>query len=542
MKTTNKLLAAVLSAAMVLSMTACNNSSNPSGGGTDNNIGDGTTATTTSASFAEATAPQIDESAETGIIKYLTYENNFETASADMLTLFKERYGGEVEVEATATSLNYAEMLGTKIATGDSPDIIRYEGWVFPHGASFNMFTPLDSYIDLDSDLWSEMKPTAEQYAYNGKHFYVPYLNKTSFALNYNNRVLEENGIPDPIKMVQDGTWTWSAFEELLKQWQNIDPVNHIAYNGVGALAFSYTTGKKIIEVKDGNIYNNLKDADIVRCMQWLEGLRKQGLVGATAEQVANGKVSGYIDPGEAFKDGQLLFLGMEPTWSYPAAKESLDGAGIPNEMKFIPFPRDDASDVYYQATDSFGYLVPAGAPNVKGAIDWITLLRTEQADPENIANERAKMTDDSPSYYPKCANPDCGDTSENADDKGRHMFTVEENELGVDTCPVCGTPRKEKYKAVWTDEQYDMYKDMLDGTKYTLLYDNLYGFSVDFKNLFVDGTDHLLDGLVFGDISYTNEMESIYGVVEGYLQPYRDRMAADARGEEITTTPPAED
>lgn len=542
MKTIKKLSAVVLSAAVALSITGCGNETGNQGGSGDAGGEGSSTTTSFNTSFEEATAPEIDKDAPTGTIKYFTYESNFNGASADMITLFKERYNGTIEVENTATSLTYSEMLGAKIATGDSPDIVRYEGWAFPHGSSYNMFTPLDSYIDLDSDLWIDIKEVANQFEYNGKHFYVPYMTCPHFALNYNNRILEENGMPDPIQYVYDNTWDWNKFEEMLKRWKDIDPEKHIAYNGVGALSFSYTTGKKIIDVENGNIINNLKDPDIVRCMQWLENLKKQYLVGASPDQIAAGMPSGFVDPGEAFKDGNLLFLGMGATWTYEAAKESLDKANIPNEMKYIPFPRDPQADAWYQLSTTYGYLVPAGAKNVKGAVDWITLLRTEQTDPENMANEKAKLCDDSVAYFPICANVDCGDT-ENGDDKGRHTFTKEENESGMTTCPVCGTPRKEKYKVVWTEEQYDMNQELItDGERFTLVYDYLYGFSNDFKGLFVDGNDNLLDGLLFGEVpSYTQRVEEIWGAVEGYLQPYRDRMQADARGEEVTTTPPEE-
>ena len=535
-----KMLALLIAASAALSVTACAGSSE---GGNNNNEGGGGTTTTTVGSFEEATAPPIDETAETGTVKYLTYETTFETdtGSSKTIALFESRYGGQLVVDSSVTSTEYFQKLATYIATGDSPDLVRYEWIAFPHGMSYNMFTPLDDYIDLDDPLWSGVKDIAEQFAYNGKHFYVPHHIGCSFALNYNNRVLEENGMSDPMTLLQSNTWTWSSFEDMLKRWKDIDPVNHIAYNGVGGMSFVLTTGQKAIEVKNGEIINNLRNSDIQRCMSWLENMRKNGLLAATPEQVAAGAVSGYVAPAEAFVDGNLLFLGMEPYWTFTSAKEALDNQNIPNEIKFVPFPRDEQADTYYQGTDTNGFMIPAGAQNVKGAMDWINLNRSEEIDPDNIAKEKAVAIKEGPDYYPVCPNSDCNDTV-NPDSKGRHTFTEEENEAGMSTCPNCGTPRKEKYKVVWSEEQYDLWLEMRgEGDRFTLLFDNCYGFGSDVSQLFQGGDAAILDGPVFSDVSYTSAVEARWNMLEGYLQPYRDRMAADARGEEITTTPPAE-
>ena len=63
--------------------------------------------------------------------------------------------------------------------------------------------------------------------------------------------------------------------------------------------------------------------------------------------------------------------------------------------------------------------------------------------------------------YYPKCAKSDCNDTSDSRDDKNRHIFTDEENAEGMSTCPSCGEARREKYKVVWSEEQYDLFMEM---------------------------------------------------------------------------------
>ena len=536
MKKFKKPIAVLLALALTASITACGETSegsNPAGGNGGNGAADTTTA---EQSFAEAETQPVDEEAPTGTITWLMYEDLL-TNNADMVAKFESRYGGSIEQIVTGSGDQYFQALGTYISTGDSPDIVRYEWRSFPHAMSYNMYTPLDSYIDLDSDLWKGVKEVAEQYVYNGKHYYVPYQLKTNFALNYNNRVLEENGITDPMKMVQDGTWDWNAFENLCKQWKDIDPVNHISYNGVGGMIFVLTTGVKVIDVQGDQIINNLKNENISRCMQWIEGMRKNGLLGATVDQQQAGATNGYIDPSQAFVDGNLMFLGMDPSWTYNSAKEALDKAGLENEMKFVPYPRDPLSDTYYHGIDTYGYLIPSGAHNVKGALDWIELNRVEETNEENVAKAKADALDDSIQYYPKCANSDCGDTSGNADDKGRHIFTKEENESGMDTCPSCGEARREKYKVVWSEEQYDLYMELrsTDG-RFEMLFDNCYGFSNEVSTLFNGGEEPILDGPVFGDMSFTSLVESKYDVVEGYLEVYRDILKKNAAGETVTS------
>ena len=205
--------------------------------------------------------------------------------------------------------------------------------------------------------------------------------------------------------------------------------------------------------------------------------------------------MNGYVDPGQAFMDGNLLFLGMNPTWAYGAAKEALDRAGLENEMKFVPYPKDEQADKYYQGSNTVGFMIPAGAPNVKGALDWIILNRTEETDEENIANAKAAAVSDVKGYYPKCANSGCNATSaghyatsDSHDEKGRHIFTDDENAAGMDTCPSCGEPRREKYKVVWSEEQYDLYMEMksTDG-RFSLLFANEY--AADFSTLLFSRT-----------------------------------------------------
>lgn len=447
----------------------------------------------------EAEVVEIDENQETGNVKVLIYYDML-SSSADLVDRFETQYGGTLEQEICASGSGYFERLATLVASDLSPDIVRYEWMSFPHGMSRNMYIPIDSYIDLDSDLWRGVKEIAEQYKYNGKHYYVPYSITSNFALNYNRLALQEYGIEDPLDLYNNGEWNWDTFRDLLVKWCNASS-EHIGYTGVGATGFISTTGMELIDVQDNRIINNLKNEKIQRCMEMVEGLAKQGLTG-----------EGYIDPGEAFVDGNLLFLGMEPTWTYSAASESLFKKNVEYEMAFLPFPRDPSADKYYIAYDSFGYMVPSGAKNVKGAMDWITLNRLNVTDPETVAKDRAEALDSSTKYYPKC--PEC-----------KYSYVEHETE-DLSICPECGTARKVKFNAYYSEEQYGILMDMTspENGKFGFIFDNCNGFSSDLSNL-LNGDEGLLDAPIYFGISYTQLREEYYLPIEMILDDYRKRI-----------------
>ncbi|MGN0618012.1 MAG: ABC transporter substrate-binding protein [Ruminiclostridium sp.] len=495
-----KLKSLLLASALLITASSCGYSGRTADSGT-------TAAASTTENIAnvireEAPVVEIDENQETGTIKLLIYYDLVKE-SADLVDKFETKYNGSIEQELCSSGSAYFEKLATLVAADLSPDIVRYEWMSFPHGISRNMYTPLDSYIDLDSELWSGIKEIAEQYKYNGKHYYIPYSITSSFALNYNKTVLQEYGLEDPIELYKRGEWDWNTFKELLTKWCDANP-DHIGYTGVGGMSFIATTGMELIDVQNDKIINNMKDENIQRCMEMLEELAKHGLTG-----------EGYVDPAEAFVDGKLLFLGMEPTWTYGSASQSLFKNNVEYQMAFLPFPRDPASDKYNIAYDSFGYMVPSGAKNVKGAIDWITLNRINVTDPDTIAKDRAKALDSSTKYYPKCA--EC-----------KYSFAANETE-DLTACPECGTARKVKFNAYYTEEQYDILMDMTtpENQKFSFVFDNCNGFSTDVTNL-LNGSEGLLDAPLYAGASYTQLREEYYLPMEMLLDDYRNKLAAE--------------
>lgn len=522
MKRTQRIVAGALALAVTCGLGACNSSQ----GGRDSESSETVqqSAATTLVNELDietdwnemASIESVDSSNEVGTgklyvsgqtagtVKALCYYD-LATTQPELAELLAQRYGGVIETEITQSGSAYFERLGVLIAAGDSPDIIRYDWMAYPHGVSQNMFTALDDWLDMDSPLWSDEKSVIESFNYLGKHYYYPSNVQTNFAMIYNRRVIEENAMTDPMELYFEGNWTWDTFEDMLVQWCNKGD-DYVGFTGGSwsSMMFANTTGTKTIDMTGTEIINNLSSANVRRTMEWLSGLKHDGFVG-----------DGFLDPSTALVDGKLLFLGMGLTWGFESAQQGMYNNQIDAEIVAVPFPRDPQADKYYLSSDSFGFLIPSGSKNIQGGIDWILCGRIYETDPEVVAATRAEKMYDGPNYYPKC--PECK----------YNFIEHDQNDLG--TCPECGTARKTKFKAVYSEDQMRIIDDMTDPEKFGLVFDNAVGFSNDFSNILIGVEDSIFDGPLYYGSSYTQVLETNNSLVEAYLEPYRDSLAKAA-------------
>ncbi len=514
MKNMKKIISMFMAAALLLSLSACGENKDAESTGSVStadperelveavdwdkmsDIGEVNTA------YEEGTGELYESGKTAGKIKGLCYYDFAET-QPDIAEIFATRYGGTIETELTSSGSAYFERLSVLIQSGDSPDVVRYDWMAIPHGASKNLFTPLDGWLDMNSPLWSDEKDVIETFTYGGKHYYFPSDTDLHFMLNYNRAIIEDSGVEDPLTLYKAGDWTWDSFERICKDWAS-QGEDYTAYTGGSwaSMLFIHTTGTSLIESKDNQLINNIKNPNVQRTMDWIENMKKQGFIG-----------DGFVDPGAAFMDGKLLFLGMGPTWTYGAAQETLWKSGIESDMIVLPFPRDPSADKYYTSVDTYGFLVPAGAPNIQGGIDWILCGRLAATDPDLLQKDRETKLDTSPAYFDKCAS--C-----------KYSF-VQNNTQNLTVCPECDTPRKERYKLTYTAEMYDLLREYKDPDKFEFVFDFAGFFSDELNSIFTGDETTLLDGPMYSGASYTQLRETIYNSVESYLEPYREAMAS---------------
>lgn len=424
-------------------------------------------------------------SGNAGKLTFLGY-NDCRLRNTEVYSIFtSEKYGGEIEYISSASGDAYFEKLGTLIASGDSPDFTTYEWQSFPYGLKKNLYEPLDEYVNLESPMWEGIAHLAEDFVYEGKHYYYPYQLITNFAINYNRKAVIEAGLTDPYDLYLQNNWTWDTFRELCYEWCNLSE-DKIGYAGTHAMSFVATTGVPLIDVrKDGTIINNINDPNLARAMQFASGLYRDGLV-------YQNEFVDWLSPQLWAKNSErVLFYGMNPDWVYSEASSAVqnlkgvenDICGVASEFAFVPFPRDPASDTYTIAYDTFGYMVPKGAQNIEGVIDWIHLNRIYEIDEEVQATARDRAINPDPVYY------------------------IEGKYTGM-----------RKWQLVWDERVYDLWMELKDPSKFNFVFEDCNGFESEL----ITAKDKLFGGPLFDGESWTQLSEEYAPVIETMIDEYR--------------------
>ncbi len=412
--------------------------------------------------------------------------------------------GYTVEYIATQSGAIYFEKLAQLVSSDDSPDLVRYEWMSFPHGVSKNLYMAIDDYVDFDSPTWSGVKDTIHSFNLGGKHYYLPYQVNPGVVLLYNKTALENEGISDdPFELYQNGEWTWDTWKSIMTEWCDLgDDYYGLLPTGFVAMPFIVSTGTPLIDV-DGEskqITNNMKDANVQRCQDFLQSLAKEGFIQPE-----------YMAPSDVFADGKILFAEFGLDWGYTSAQKKMRDS----EIYFVPIPRDPKADSYYTNSDTFGYLVPAGAKNVKAALKYSELCRLAEIDPENIESAKDLALAEK-IYYPKC--PECG---------------VSTADKLIDKCPECNADRRQNNTHTpMPEELYDLKMELKNSESeiFDFVFDDCFGFSTELTDMLQLGNENgegcILGGPLKAGESYTTLRDSYFGTVEGYLQPYRDIIA----------------
>lgn len=447
-----------------------------------------------SSSTSSSETTSFTPSGKAGTVKFLGYYDITIDAKGNTQSQIFESptYGGKIEWISSSAGAAYFERLGMLIASDDSPDLVTFEPLAYPNGMSKNMFTKLDKHIDINDALWKDMKDIIAQYTYNGSNYYFPHAITTKCALNYNRNTIRDAGLKDPYTLYQNGEWTWDAWRDMMAEFCAQDEDNIGVYTVSTVMeTFINTTGTNIIDVTSkGKIKNNLKNADVTRSMNFLAQLGKDGLL-----YPADHPFGDWVSPQMwATLSDKMLFLAMEPEWTYTAATETVQNlVGVENDIHdtvsnfaFVPLPKDPESDKYNISANTFGYMIPKGAKNVKGAVEFINLNRSYETD-KNIQ-------------------------------KQVKMDSIAPETITYTTGKYAGM---QKWRMTWDEKLYDLKMDMCDPSKFTFVFDDMYGINDELSRVITDAMYNSSFGSYYGVEDWAQQRDEITPIVDGIISEF---------------------
>ena len=373
-----KIIAGIMSVSMMFSLGACSGSSD--GGSTD---GDTTTTAgrtkeedeVTVADLGEKYPNDVDISGQE-IVWMADYDinpsNNDDRSVA--LTLFEDTYGGKVKWIQTTSATKFDD-LANKIMSDEQVDMFPYEWSCLPNGVYKDQYEPLDDYINLDDDLWSDVKYMAESLVYNGKHYVIPYAISDPVCIQYSRELMQEEGLDDPYELYQKGEWTWDTFMDMMEKFVNNadDGEERFGINGWFGQAVVQSTGKTIVTYDGSKFTNNITDPQIEKAELLLQQIAQENLYDPSWKS--------YFP-----EDGLTLFYAMGGTWSLGES----NGKNPDGDIMIVPFPKDPDADKYYACANYAAKMLVKNSQKGDAVATYIKCERIAQV--EDQYKETAKQ------------------------------------------------------------------------------------------------------------------------------------------------------
>lgn len=305
------------------------------------------------------------------------------------LDLFHKK-GGTIKYDQVSSMEKY-EKLASELMSNKGPDMFWYEAkMTFPANVVKDMFQPVDEIVDFDSDLWKDVKDTADNFVLNGKHYVAPVNFTSNAVLTYDTKVIEAAQLDDPYELYQAGEWDWNAWYDMMDEYCSGASADEERFgiNGWFAPFIFQSTGKTLIsyDAEKQEYVSNIMDADFERAAEVLYNVKKNGMyypdwVGQAAD---------------AFKKN-ILFYAMGP-WAASGVHKPADG----EEWAMVPMPKDPNSDTLYCTPEINAYMWVKGSTKKEAMKTWMEcakLVNTDEKykeiDKEKFFTENTNWTEE---------------------------------------------------------------------------------------------------------------------------------------------------
>ena len=249
------------------------------------------------------------------------------------LALYQDNFGGTVKYIKTDRDNLYTK-LSEMIKAGDEVDMCPYEPDCFPAGAADGLFAPLDDYYEElgmnTKKLWDDMKPVADTLAYGGKHYVIPYALTDPFVLTYSRKLVQDEGLDDPLKLYKENKWDWDTFMNMMTKFKEKDNPGEVQRYGIAGRfghALLQSTGTSVVTYDGTGFKNNINDKSIEKAELLLKEIADKQLY--------------RINWTDHFpEDKSTLFYAMQD-WSLSISNTEAEG----NDLMVVPFPKAPDAD-----------------------------------------------------------------------------------------------------------------------------------------------------------------------------------------------------
>ena len=412
MKTTTirRTLAGLSAVTVALSLSACGggNSSgggNTSGGGASNETAATTAATTTAVTVEVNTEKMSDEQMEAvdsaseklrdvelenKEIKWLCHwDLNPDSTGKSIpvpLSMFQTKYGGSIKWYPTTWENRYSD-LSTYVLGGEGIDFFQRDESSLPKCIVSGMFEPIDEYIDIDSDIYKNVRTAMDIYSFKGKHYAFVNDVTADAAVIYSAQTIEENGLDDPWELYQNGEWNWDTFTSMLEEFCDPDAEMYGLDGWWSERPLYLSAGMPALSSIDGKISVNLRDEKLEKAQNWMYSLYTKNLV-------FDKEKFDWTPQVHFMGEGKELFF-ICGTWTLMSDPETWECGINPEDARWVPVPCPADADEIYHAAVAGGYCLCKGAANPLGVALYVECELVAADDEGTKAVNEQKQRDD---------------------------------------------------------------------------------------------------------------------------------------------------
>lgn len=283
-------------------------------------------------------------------------------------TSYGDQFANSIFVTENVGYADRYTRLAAMVTGGDSPDMFQFEIINFPYSAAMGLVQSVDSYIDFSNPVWDASRDIMKQFQWEGKNYVPITALEAESILWYRRSVCMQEGIKDPYEYFKEGNWNWNTFMEVCEQFSDPNSEKyaidgyHIPDNLV------LTAGTPLIEIKNGKLSHNFYNADIERAVTNLvEVLSKQNY-----RKPRNNDVGWSTDLIGWARGNTLFFEGLENDIKDNFQPYITRFKWDENDLWFVPYPKDpNSGDKYYQSMKVGNFMLCSGAPNPTGYAAW---------------------------------------------------------------------------------------------------------------------------------------------------------------------------